>query len=147
MVGALVLLVAAVACSRSNQGKLYGEKIDATAPRVTLAELVSHPDAYEGKSVVLDGQYGGACGDGDFYFKDKFDMIEADPPSPEVTSLKKGTPLRLYGIVKVRRLQSVQGEASREETKEASEQQERSENGSKGEVYVKVVGRAVEVLK
>ena len=135
--GMLVLLGVAAGCSRWSRGKHYGEKIDSAAPRITLAQLVSHPDLYEGKLVVVDGQHGGACGDGDFYFKDKFDMIEADPPQPEVASLKKGTPIRLYGLVKVHRAES----SKESEAKEAAERKERSE------MNVKIVGKAVEVLQ
>lgn len=141
--GTLVLLGIAAACNRASHGKHYGEKIDATAPRVTLAELVSHPDLYEGKLVVVDGQHGGACGDGDFYFKDKFDMIEADPPQPEVASLKKGTPIRLYGLVKVHRAESLK----ESEAKEAAERKQAGASEERSEMSVKIVGKAVEVLR
>lgn len=77
---AMVLLV--TACSTTGKER-FGGAIDPSAPTVTLAELIAKPEAYDGKNVIVDGQFAGACGDGDFYFKDKFDMIEADPPSPE----------------------------------------------------------------
>jgi len=96
VMAALVLLAAQ---------KHYGDAIDPKAPKVTLAQLVAKPDNYAGKTVIVEGTHGGACADGaDFYFKDKFDIIEVDPPSgsPETVQLKKGTRIRLYGIVKVR---------------------------------------------
>ena len=103
---ALGALVLTTACSTAKTGAQYGDAIDPNALKVTLAELVARPDQYDGKLVVVDGEYGGKCAgdDGDFYFKHKFDMIEADPPTPKVIDeLQKGMPIRLYGIVKVRR--------------------------------------------
>lgn len=81
----------------------FGAAIDSKAQKVTLAELIAKPDSFAGKMVVVEGIHDGACADGDdFYFKDKFDLIEAVPPTPEVMKLKKGTHVRLYGVVKVR---------------------------------------------
>lgn len=125
-------------------GKRFGVPIDPKAPKVTLAELVAKPELYEGKDVVVQGHFAGACGDGDFYFKDKFEIIEADPPKPEVNSLKKGTPIRLYGLVKVHR--SGSSEAS-EKGGEAEKKEPGEKETKKGLVYVKIVGKAVEVLK
>lgn len=101
-IGALGLLILASGCSRTKSVQRYGAPIDTTAPKITLAELVSKPETYSGKNVVMDGQFAGKCGDGDFYFKDKFDIIEADPPDPKVCLLDKGTPVRVYGLVKTR---------------------------------------------
>lgn len=113
-IGALVLTGA---CSKAQTGARYGDAIDPNAPKVTLAELVAHPDQYEGKLVVVDGEYGGKCAgdDGDFYFKSRFDIIEADPPTSKVIEdLQKGMPVRLYGVVKVRRRTAEPGEPARE---------------------------------
>jgi hypothetical protein len=114
-------LLLAIGCQSAAAGQRYGKEPESKTPKVTLAELIAKPDAYEGKDVVVDGQFGGTCEDGDFYFKDKLEIIEADPPTPEVNSLKKGTAIRLFGLVKVRR-------------------------GS-GDPSVKIVGKGVEVLK
>lgn len=128
---AVAVLLLTAACSRGKER--FGGAVDPNAPKVTLAELLAKPEAYDGKNVIVDGQFSGACGDGDFYFKDKLDMIEADPPSPDVcTRLKKGTPVRLYGLVKAKR--SGGGEAA-----------EGSERKS-GEVHVKIVAKVVEVI-
>ena len=113
-------LLLAIGCQTAVAGQRYGKEPESKTPKVTLAELVAKPEAYEGKDVVVDGHFGGTCEDGDFYFKDKVEIIEADPPAPEVNSLKKGTPIRLFGLVKVRR-------------------------GS-GDPTVKIVGKGVEVL-
>ena len=110
---ALGVLVVMVGCSKGQTKPQFGEAIDSNLPRVKLAELIAHPDQYEGKTVVVDGEYAGKClgDDGDFYFKDQFDIIEADPPTPAVIAeLEKGMAVRLYGVVKVRRRTAVPGE-------------------------------------
>lgn len=110
----------------------WGEVIDPKAPKVTLAQIVNKPSTYEGKTVVLEGTHGGACADGlDFYFKDRFEIVEATPPSPQVMQLKKGTRVRLVGVVKVRR-------------HGAAEAGEKKENA---DVEVKIVAKGVEVVK
>ena len=129
--GLMVLLVAG-ACARVERHRTFGQPIDPRTPKITMAELVAKPEAYEGRNVVVEGRYDGACGDGDFYFKDKLDMIEADPPQPEVTALAKGTPIRLYGLVKVRR---------KEAGSEAGEKTDK-----KAEAEVRIAGKGVEVL-
>lgn len=120
-------------CNAADK-QLYGKAFDAKAPKVTLAQILAKPGDYEGKDVIVEGQFVGKCGDGDFFFKDKFDIIEADPPDPKVNNLKKGTPIRLYGLVKVHR---------NEAEKENKEEKESEES----EATVKIVGKGVEVLK
>lgn len=131
----LVLLAAGSALAQVKQH--FGDAIDPKAPKVTLAQLIAKPDAYAGKMVVVDGTHGGACADGeDFYFKDKFDIIEAVPPAPEVMQLKKGARVRLYGIVKVRHGNSAGG----------GEKEEAGEKKEAGEVEVRIMGKGVDVL-
>lgn len=81
--------------------KQFGEAADPKAGKVRLADLVAKPSAYDKKTVVIDGHYAGACGDGDYFFVDGEEVIEFVFPSDEVTSLKKGTPVRLFGTVVV----------------------------------------------
>lgn len=133
---ALGVLLAA-GCGQVAGKPRFGQAIDPQAIRVTLAELVAHPETYEGKNVVVEGEFAGRCGDGDFFFKDRFELIEADPPQPEVCELKKGTKIRLYGLVKVHRT-SEPGEKG-----EAAEKLEAGEK--KGQAYVKIVGKGVEI--
>ena len=80
----------------------FGPPIPADATKVTLAQLVASPDKYNGKDVLLVGQYAGACGDGDMFYSEKEEVIEADPPSQDVFSLKSGTKVRLFGTVRAR---------------------------------------------
>ena len=127
-----VLLIPAGAVAGKTPQR-FGEPIDPKAPRVTLAQLLKDPTLHEGKSVVVEGLYAGACGDGDFFFKDKFDMIEAFPPNEAMmNACKKGDRIRLYGTVKVRR-----EEESAEESKE----------GKKEEATVVILGKGVEIVK
>ena len=134
-VAAMVMTAAAMLSAQQR----WGEVIDPKAPKVTLAQIVDKPGAYEGKTVVLEGTHGGACADGeDFYFKDKFEIVEATPPSPQVMQLKKGTRVRLVGVVKVRRHGAV----------EAGEKKEKAvEKRENADVEVKIVAKGVEVLK
>ena len=125
VVGAIVALLAATPLFAQQR---WGEKIDPKAPKVTLAQLIATPDQYAGKTVVVDGTFAGKCGDGDFYFKDKFDMIEADPPSPDVCLLKKSTKVRLFGLVKVRHAAP-------------------AKPGGVGDATVRISAKGVEVLK
>ena len=105
----VVIVMFAVAlfagCSKEQKVEYnqLGAAPDSTIPVLRLEELLKNPTAYSDKFVVAEGGYGGACGDGDYYFKDKFDMIEfAFDQGSEIEKFKLGTPLRLYGKVKVR---------------------------------------------
>lgn len=139
----LLGLLSATDCAGEGKRQLYGDAIDPKAPRATLADLIAKPEAFEGKDVVVDGIFAGACGDGDFFFKDKVDIIEADPPKPEVCALKRGTPIRIYGLVNVHRTPA--GEAGEKGEGDAKEKAE--EESQPGEVYVRIVARSVEILK
>ena len=151
LTGGLGLLVVASGCSGTKSGQHYGAPIDPTAPKITLAELVSKPEVYSGKNVVMDGQFAGKCGDGDFYFKDKFDIIEADPPDPNVCLLNKGTGVRVYGLVKVRATEANEPNEAKEVGKsrnEANEATERKEGGTEedqAEHTVRLAVKGVEV--
>lgn len=142
------VFVFAVACSKEAATSAPAQPVAAkaadtsapnAAPTVTLAQLVATPDAYEGKNVIVGGTYNGACGDGDYYFKDKFDLIEfelLDPSAvPTVEKLAKGTRVRLHGKVKVRRHES------EEPSTETAEQKEERESD------VRIAANLVEVIK
>lgn len=153
LTGGLGLLIVASGCSRTKTVQRYGVPIDPTAPKITLAELVSKPEAYSGRNVVMDGQFAGKCGDGDFYFKDKFDIIEADPPDPKVCLLDNGTAVRVYGLVKVRATEANEANEpneakeagkSRNEANEATERKEGS-NEDHAEHTVRLSVKGVEI--
>lgn len=145
---AALWIVLGAGCSQAGEPRRFGSPIDPKAPKVTLAQLIAKPDVYEGKDVVVEGQFGGACGDGDMFFKDKFDMIEADPPTSKVIGLKKGTKIRLFGLVKVRRTSGAKEDEKAEAgEKKNAEHKMRGAKEAKGEVYVRIVGKGVEVIK
>lgn len=132
---ASVVLIAAVALAADakKQNQAFGDPIDPKAPRVSLAQLVKNPAPYEGKTIVVEGSYAGACGDGDFFFKDKFDLIEAFPPNDQMMkACKKGDRILLYGTVKVHRSES---------------EEKGSEAKEKSEATVAVLGKGVEILR
>ena len=124
---AALLLSLAAGCGGTDK-RQFGEAADPNAAKVTLSELVAKPEAYEGKTVVVDGKIAGGCSDSCLLFKDKFELIEAESPPPGIARLKKGTPIRLYGLVKV----------------------QRSDAGGKSappETTVRIAAKGVEVLK
>ncbi|MDF1611362.1 hypothetical protein [Stygiobacter electus] len=107
---AVILILFFVGCSNkqkpgtqsssAEEYKLLGVKPDSSVPKMKLEQLLKTAGDFKGKNVVLEGVYGGACGDGDYYFKDKFDMIEFSlDQGSDIEKLKIGTPLRLYGKV------------------------------------------------
>lgn len=136
----VLLFVSTAGCNGERGEQRFGAAIDHQAAKVTLAELVAKPEAYDGQHVIVEGQFAGGCGDGDFYFKDKFEIIEADPPAPEVLSLQKGTPIRLYGRVKVRR-------TSAGDVAEKGEAAEGTNAKKEAEVQVKIASRGIEVIR
>lgn len=141
--GISISLVLTSGCSKTTSHQHFGEAIDPNALKVTLAELVAKPQTWDGKTIVVDGQFAGKCGDGDMYFKDKFDIIEADPPSPQVCLLDKGTPVRLLGLVKARPSHGTESEKAEKH----AEAEEKSEKTAGRQFEVRIVAKGVEVLK
>lgn len=110
-VSLVMLLIGSSAAQQAN--KHIGALPGASTPNLKLEELLKTPEAYQGKDVVFKGIYGGACGDGDYFFKDKFDMIEFTlDQGSDIEKFKIGTPLRLYGKVKVRTSESKEATVS-----------------------------------
>lgn len=105
LAGIGVLLVA-LSHAALAQDKLFGTPIPKDSQTVALSEVIKHPDIYKGKALVVTGTLGDLCLDGDdFYFKDKFDLIEVVPPRGITLPYKdmKGAKMRVYGKVLVRR--------------------------------------------
>lgn len=100
----VVLVLSLVVLPLSAAGrKQFGAAIDPAVEKVKLADLTAKPAAYEKKRVVIDGHYAGACGDGDYFFVDGEEVIEFVFPSTDITTIKKGTPVRLFGTVVIHR--------------------------------------------
>lgn len=100
-IAAFIVLVGLAACSDPSASKA---KLDPAIPEVSLSELVKNSAAYAGKSVTVSGRFAGMCGDGaDFFFKDKFDIIEVIPPPDGLPQgIVIGTPLKVQGKVAVK---------------------------------------------
>lgn len=79
----------------------FGLAVPGNLQAVKLEEILKNPDAYKGKDVLVEGHFNGVCSDGeDFYFKEGFETVEVVPKDFPVPRLKKGNPIRVYGIVK-----------------------------------------------
>ncbi|WP_075790615.1 hypothetical protein [Massilia putida] len=99
-------LLAAFSHNALAQDKQFGASIPKETQTVALSEVVKHPDLYKGKTLAVTGTLGDMCSDGDdFFFKDKFDLIEVVPPRGVTLPYKdmKGAKTRVYGKVMVRR--------------------------------------------
>lgn len=79
-----------------------GQAVPKNIPQVKLAEILKTPTKYKGKEVVLQGNYGSKCCATDFNYKEGLDGIEVSPKGfDNWQSLKKGTPIKIYGVVNV----------------------------------------------
>ena len=99
-------LLVTLAHSALAQDKKFGATIPKETQTVALSDVVKHPDQYKNKTLAVTGTLGDMCSDGDdFFFKDKYDLIEVVPPHGVTLPYKemKGSSLRVYGKVMVRR--------------------------------------------
>lgn len=112
----VILLAGLLSCSKEGK-EAIGVPIDPNAPVVQMAELLKNPKTYEGKIIVMEGQMSDICADGeDFFFKDRFDLIEVIPPKEGMPAKSNlGSPLRVYGRVLIKE------ESSEEEGAEGHE--------------------------
>lgn len=79
-----------------------GQAIPKSAQQVKLSEILKSPAKYKGKEVVLQGNYGSKCCATDFNYKEGLDGIEITPSGfDNWQNLKKGTPIKVYGVVNV----------------------------------------------
>lgn len=86
--------------------KQFGTPIPKETQTVTLSEVVKHPELYKGKTLTVTGTLGDLCADGeDFYFKDKFELIEVVPPRGVTLPYKdmRNAKTRVYGKVTTRK--------------------------------------------
>lgn len=79
-----------------------GQAIPKNTPTVKLAEILKTPAKFKEKEVVLQGNYGSKCCASDFNYKEGLDGIEVSPSGfDNWQSLKKGTPIKIYGVINV----------------------------------------------
>lgn len=113
------ILMFSLALTATVEGKdRYGQAVPKGAEVVKLKEIVENPKAYKGKEVVLEGNFGGVCSDGeDFYFKEGLEIVEVVPKDFPMPRFSKGKPIRVYGVVK-----SIEKKEREEKGKEKEEE-------------------------
>lgn len=96
-------LAGLVACHRGQS--TLGQPMDRTAQTVKLAELMEHPNAYQGKLVRVEGRIGkGGCVDcGGVLLADKTWRLSVEPEDPKAFTIPTRTGARLvaWGVVSV----------------------------------------------
>lgn len=128
--GVLVLLVLSTTLMLIGWGKGksgYGEAIPNNIKVVKLEKILQNPKEYKDKEVILEGNYGNYCCASDFVYKEGLEAIEVYPKGFPTPKLDRGTPIRVYGIVR-----SVEKAV---EPKEKSKEQEEHH-----EVYIEAKG-------
>jgi hypothetical protein len=96
------ILSLSLLASFSAFAQQMGQAIPKDAQQVKLSEILKSPAKYKGKEVVLQGNYGSKCCATDFNYKEGLDGIEITPSGfDNWQNLKKGTPIKVYGVVNV----------------------------------------------
>lgn len=113
------VFMVSLALTGTVEGKdRYGQALPKGVEVVKLKEIVENPKAYKGKEVVLEGNFGGVCSDGeDFYFKEGLEIVEVVPKDFPMPKFKKGKAIRVYGVVK-----SIEKKEKEEKGKEKGEE-------------------------
>lgn len=80
-----------------------GKAVPAGMETVKISNIQSDVKKFDGKEVLLAGNYGGLCGTGcckDFILNQGIDTIKVEPNGIRVPDFSKGLPVRVYGILK-----------------------------------------------
>lgn len=97
-----LILALSLLTSASALAEQMGQAIPKNVAQVKLSEILKSPAKYKGKEVVLQGNYGSKCCATDFNYKEGLDGIEISPSGfDNWQNLKKGTPVKIYGVVNV----------------------------------------------
>lgn len=100
-ISVMMFLVVIMTLTGYVEGKAqYGEAIPGNVKVVHLKEILAHPDKYKDKEVALEGNYGNYCCASDFVYKEGIDAVEVYPQRFPTPKLKRGKPIRVYGIVR-----------------------------------------------
>lgn len=115
----LGVFMVSLALTGTVEGKeRYGQVMPVNLEVVKLKEILENPKVYKGKEVVLEGNFGGVCSDGeDFYFKEGLEIVEVVPKGFPMPKFKKGKSIRVYGVVK-----SIEKKEKEEKGKEKEEE-------------------------
>lgn len=75
-----------------------------------LQEILENPGAFNGKEVVLEGNFGGACCETDFFYKEGLNSCEVYPQGFANPKVALGAPIRIIGTVKATQKKTETGE-------------------------------------
>lgn len=109
----VAFLVVTLTLAGCGKGKArYGEAIPNNVEVVKLKVILENPDAYKGKEVVLEGNFGGVCCPSSFNYKEGLEMVEVYPQGFSNPKLDRGKPIRVYGVVRSieKKVESKKGE-------------------------------------
>lgn len=97
----IMVMVIVIMLIEHVEGKArYGEAIPKNSKVVKLKEILEHPDTSKDKEVVLEGNYGNNCCASDFVYKEGIEAVEVYPKGFPTPELKRGKPIKVYGIVR-----------------------------------------------
>lgn len=118
--GVLIVLFLAMTLTLVGWGEgnaRYGEAVPNNINVVKLEKILQNPKEYKDKEVILEGNYGNYCCASDFVYKEGLEAIEVYPKGFPTPKLDRGTPIRVYGIVRSieKRAESEGGEKKKEE--------------------------------
>ncbi len=138
------LMTAAVLWGCSKGKETIGQPIDPQAKVVRLQEVLSNPQAYDGQTLVIEGNFSGVCCASDFIYKDGLAstevLVSKECPMPEA---KAGSRMKVLGTVLVKtEAHEEQGESSESHEGEATEGQA-AETGTE----VRIAAKGIEVIR
>lgn len=138
------VMTAGVLLSCSKGKETIGQPIDSLAKVVRLQEVLSNPQAYDGQTLVIEGNFSGVCCASDFIFKDGVAstevLVSKECPMP---STKAGSRMKVWGTVLVKaETHEETSEASKSHEGEAAEGQA-AEKGTE----VRIAAKGIEVMR
>lgn len=98
----LMFLILSLSSVGWGKGKVYyGEAIPSNLTVVKLKDILENPKDYKDKEIILEGNFGTPCCATDFNYKEGLDLVEVYPKGFPIPNIKRGKPMRIYGIVRV----------------------------------------------
>jgi len=106
------MLSAAIMLTGCGERKQYGMPAGSTVPVVSLKAITENPGAYQGREVMLKGNYGTYCCPADFSYKEGLDGVAVASQGFASPNLRRGQPITVYGVVRVGRAPEVEESSS-----------------------------------